>query len=143
MAKCGHDICPDDNCGLLYLLNGGRRYRCRRIQQCFEDRCSSLKTLGPSGFALYDACLGHCHRVENDPTYPENYASINQYLCANFDPVTLVDYFGVNVCGVPEEQTQVYQQQQAEVKNSATTRKYLGVIAGVIVVLLLIFLVKD
>ena len=143
MAKCGHDICPDDNCGWKYPFNKNRREDCRRIQRCFEDSCSSLKALGPSGFLLYDACLGHCHRDEYDPQYPPKYPSVNDYLCANFDPVALVDYFGVNVCGVPADQTQVGQVQQAAAQSAAQTRRVLLFIALIILILLAVLLWKK
>lgn len=143
MAKCGHDICPDDNCGWKFLFNKGRRNDCRRIQRCFEDSCSSLKTLGPSGFLLYDACLGHCHRTEADPTYPPAYPSTEEYLCNNFDPVALVDYFGANVCGVPAAQTQSGQVREASAAANAQTRQALLFIALVILILLSVLLWKK
>ena len=142
MAKCGHDVCPDDNCGLLYPLNGGRRARCRRIQGCIEADCSSLKAAGPNGFALYDACIGHCHKIETDPTYPPNYASVNDYLCANFDAVSLVEYFGINPCAVPIDQTSVGQVNAKEEDANKQTQNSLLVIAA-IVLLLILFLFLD
>ena len=143
MAKCGHTICPDEDCGWTYLFSGERRDNCRRVQHCFEDSCSSLKALGPSGFLLYDACLGHCHRQENNPKYPSAYASTNEYLCNNFDPVMLVDYFGANVCGVPGEETKVGQVQQATEASNAQTRWVLFFIAIVILILLSALLWKN
>ena len=143
MAKCGHTICPDEDCGWTYLFSGERRDNCRRVQHCFEDSSSSLKALGPSGFLLYDACLGHCHRQENNPKYPSAYASTNEYLCNNFDPVMLVDYFGANVCGVPGEETKVGQVQQATETSNAQTRWVLFFIAIVILILLSALLWKN
>lgn len=140
MAKCGHDICPDDSCGWKHPFNKDRRENCRRVQQCFEDSCSGLKALGPSGIVLYDACLGHCHRKATNPNYPGAYDSVNAYLCNNFDPVTLVDYFGVNVCGVPEDQTGLGKKQQAADESNSQTRAALIVIAILIVVLLIVWL---
>ncbi len=138
MAKCGHDICPDDNCGWKHLFNKKRRNNCRRVQRCFEESCSSLKALGPSGFLLYDVCLGHCHRAENDPKYPPAYPSVDEYLCNNFDPVTLVDYFGVNVCGVPESQTKVGQVNAAASQSSTANRQILLFIGLLILILLIV-----
>ena len=143
MAKCGHTICPDDDCGWVYLFNGGGRANCRRVQRCFEESCSSLKALGPSGFLLFDACLGHCHRQENDPKYPSAYASTNEYLCNNFDPVTLVDYFGTNECGVDPEQTKLGQIEEATARYDARTRMVLIFIAVVILILLAVLLWKN
>ena len=114
MAKCGHDTCPDTNCGLKHPFNGGRREVCNRRKNCFEVNCSSLKALGPSGFALFDVCLGHCHRDPSDAKYPGKYPTVEQYLCENFDPVALVDYFGVNPCGVAPGETIVGKSQAKE-----------------------------
>lgn len=138
MAKCGHDICPDDNCGLKYPLNGGRRARCRRIQGCIETSCSTLKATGPNGFTLYDACIGHCHFSEDDPKYPPNFQNVNDYLCRTFDPVSLVEYFGVNPCEVPVEQTAVGQVNAKEDAANQQTQTNLLVIAGIIVLLILL-----
>ena len=143
MAKCGHDVCPDDNCGWKHALSRTRRNNCRRVQRCFEEYCSSLKAFGPSGFLLYDVCLGHCHRAEDNPKYPAAYPTTDAYLCDNFDPVALVDYFGVNVCGVPGDQTNVGQIQTAAAQSGARTRQVLLFIAGVILVLLAVLLWKN
>ena len=143
MAKCGHTICPDEDCGWTYLFNSERRDNCRRVQRCFEGSCSSLKAFGPSGFLLYDACLGHCHRTQTDPKYPSAYTSTDEYLCNNFDPVTLVDYFGANVCGVAQDQTKVGQVQEATAQSNAKTRRVLVFIAIVILILLTVLLWKN
>ncbi|MEZ4941842.1 MAG: hypothetical protein R3D58_13260 [Saprospiraceae bacterium] len=139
MAKCGHDICPDDSCGWKHPFNKSRRNNCRRVQACFEETCSSLKVLGGSGFVLYDACLGHCHRKPNDPKAPGRYPTPEQYLCANFDPVTLVDYFSVDICDLPDgKQTQQQKRQQEEDESRAQTRNAL-IFIGLIVLILLVF----
>ena len=138
MAKCGHDICPDDSCGWKHPFNKGRRENCRRVQRCFEESCSSLKALGPSGFVLYDVCIGHCHRSETDPKYPSKYPTPDQYICANFDPVALVDYFGVNVCGIAEDKTKAGQVKEAATKSNVQTRNVLIFIGAVILILLIV-----
>jgi len=137
MAKCGHDICPDDNCGLKHPFNGGRRARCNRIKGCIESRCSTLKALGPNGFTLFDACIGHCHD-DGLPKYPGKYTNVNAYLCDNFDPVTLVEYFGVNPCGINEADTKIGKINEAE--NAANNQVLIGlaVVAIIIVILLLL-----
>ena len=140
---CGHTICPDEDCGWSYLFSSERRDNCRRVQRCFEESCSSLKVLGPSGFLLYDACLGHCHRDKTNPKSPSVYASTNEYLCNNFDPVTLVDYFGANVCGVPDDQTKVGQIQEAMEQAGVQRRRVLLFIAVVILILLIALLWEN
>ena len=87
---------------------------------------------------MYDVCLGHCHRAENDPKYPLAYPSVDAYLCNNFDPVTLVDYFGVNSCGVPESQTKVGQVNAAASQSSTANRQILLFIGLVILILLIV-----
>ena len=143
MATCGHTICPDEDCGWTYLFNSDRRDNCRRVQGCFEDSCSSLKALGSSGFLLYDACLGHCHRAETDPQNPRSYPTVEAYLCQNFDPVALVDYFGIQVCGVGEGASQTGQAQAAAAQAQAQRRRTLWLMALVIVMLLIVLLWKH
>ena len=140
MAKCGHDICPDDDCGWKHPFSSERRNNCRRVQQCFEDKCSSLKSLGASGIILYDACLGHCHRDAKNPQFPGAYDSVNEYLCNNFDPVVLVDYFGVNVCGIPDDQTVTGKKNQYTEDANTQTRNALVLIGIIILVLLIAWL---
>lgn len=139
MAKCGHDICPDDNCGWKHLLNKKRRENCRRVQRCFEESCSSLKALGPSGFALYDVCLGHCHRSSSDPKWPSRYPTPDEYLCANFDAVTLVDYFGVAICAIPDgKETANDKVKKASEASNSQTRNALIFIGAIILLLIVI-----
>lgn len=139
MAKCGHDICPDDNCGWKYPFNKTRRNRCRSIQQCIESSCNGLKAF-QNGFALYDACIGHCHRDRSDPTNPDRYPSVESYACNNFDPVVLADNFGANICNVPIEQTKVGEVQAQQNQLNTQQQKQLAAVFVVVLALLAIFL---
>lgn len=140
-VKCGHPICPDHNCNLKFPFNGGARARCKRIQGCVSSHCSSLKALGPSGFVLYDACIGHC-QDDGSAKYPPKYPSVNEYLCENFDPVALVEYFGVNPCAVDVDVTKIGQQNKAA--DDANRQMLIGLVAvGVVVTVLLIMLTKT
>lgn len=142
MAKCGHDVCPDTNCGLKHPFNGGRRARCRRIQGCVESYCSELKALGPNGFTLYDACIGHCHD-DGAAKYPPKYQHVDDYLCANFDPISLVEYFGVNPCEVAEGETKIGKINAAEDNSNRQMLIGLAAVAVVVGVLLLILYRKN
>lgn len=140
MAKCGHDVCPDDNCNLKHLFNQSKLIRCRKIQGCIETSCSSLK-IYEGGFALYDACIGHCHREWNDPKNPNNYDTMSEYACANFDPVVLADNFGANICNVPIEQTKVGEVQTQQNKLNTQQQKQLTAVFVIVLALLAIFLI--
>lgn len=107
-----------------------------------ESHCSSLKALGPNGFTLYDACLGHCHD-DGSAKYPPKYPSVNEYLCDNFDPVALVEYFGVNPCAVKVEDTKIGQQNEAADKANQQMLIGLVVVAVVVAVLLIILTNKT
>jgi hypothetical protein len=133
---CGHDICPDTRCGVRFALNGGARFRCNRIKGCQEAFCNDLKVVGPNGFVLYDMCLGHCHD-DGSPKYPPKYRNTNEYLCANADPQTLIEYFGVNPCLVSEDGTKIDLQNKAYEQSNKQAITFLIVIVAIIIALVM------
>lgn len=139
MAKCGHDICPDDNCNLKHLFNQGALIRCRKVQKCIETSCSSFKAY-QGGFALFDACIGHCHREWNDRKNPSNYRTFEAYACANFDPVVLLENFGADICNVAWEETKGGKVQSEQEKLNTQQQKQLAAVFVVVLALLAIFL---
>lgn len=139
MAKCGHPICPDTNCALKHPFNRGRRNTCKAVQRCVSERCSTLKALGPSGFTLYDVCIGHCNGSPTSATYPTKYQTPDAYLCANFNAVDLVDYFGINPCQINEADTKVGQLKAASASDNNQTQIALLFMGAFAAILLIIF----
>ena len=142
MSKCGHSICPDTNCVVRSPFSRKGLEYCRGVKQCFETHCAGLLSLGPSGAVLKDSCMGHCH----DPkakNYPGKYLTQTEYLCANFDPVTLADYGGVNICAVPEELTKVGQLKTEEDAANVQSKKSIAFIGLIILALLFMLFWKK
>ena len=140
-SSCGKEYCPDTKCKLVHPFNGGKRARCERIKTCQNKICAPLSALGPSGFVLYDSCLQSCHLNEDDANNPQNFVDYSEYICTLYPGETLVEYYGVNPCGIDLATTSSAQKEADRQKIAASNQTLLWGV-GAVLLLAVIFLLR-